>query len=86
MNPYEQPALSGSVELIPQTDYWSRTEQLDLGIIRQTGQDVTLKLKNKIDLGEQMIDLGSVVTSQTESTSSERIRGRGDDTRTSKQL
>lgn len=83
VNPFEQPALSGSVELTPQTDYWSRTEQLDGGITQVTGKDTSRKLKNKIDLGEKTLDLGNVITSQTESTTTERIQGSGNDTRTS---
>lgn len=84
VNPYEQPALSGSVELTPQTDYWSRTEQSKSEeTIIKTGKDKTKKLNNKIDLGEQVIDLGSIVTSETESRTTDRIRGRGEDTRTS---
>ena len=84
VNPYEQPALSGSVELTPQTDFWSRTEQLKSEeTIIKTGKDRTKKLNNKIDLGEQVINLGSIITSETESRTTDRIRGRGDDTSTS---
>ena len=83
VNPFEQPALSGSVELTPQTDYWSRTIQTDGGVEIVTGTDQKVKLKNKIDLGEQLIDLGGIVVSETSSTSTNRIRGRGDDTQTS---
>ena len=83
VNPFEQPALSGSVELTPQTDFWSRTEQLDGGITQVTGRDQSRKLKNTIDLGTKTLDLGNVITSQTESRSTDRIRGRGDNTRTS---
>jgi hypothetical protein len=84
VNPYEQPALSGSVELTPQTDFWSRTEQSKSEkTIIKTGKDRTKKLNNKIDLGEQVINLGSIITSETESRTTDRIRGRGDDTITS---
>ena len=84
VNPFEQPALSGSVELTPQTDYWSRTEQSKSEeTIIKTGKDRTKKLNNKIDLGEQVIDLGSIITSETESRTTDTIRGRGEDTRTS---
>jgi len=83
VNPFEQPALSGSVELTPQTDFWSRTEQLDGGVTQKTGKDQSRKLKNEIDLGTKTIDLGNIVTSQTESRSTDRIQGSGNDTRTS---
>jgi len=83
VNPFEQPALSGSVELTPQTDYWSRTIQTDGGITRVTGKDIEKTLRNKIDLGDQVLDLGSIVVSETESSSTERIAGEGNDTSTS---
>lgn len=83
VNPFEQPALSGSVELTPQTDYWSRTIQTDGGTTHVTGKDQKLKLKNKIDLGEQVLDLGGIVVSETSSTTTNRKRGRGKNTSTS---
>ena len=83
VNPFEVPALSGSVELTPQTDFWSRTEQLDVEKPRQTGKDREKTLRNKIDLGEQTINLGSIVVSETESTSTNQINGNGNDTSTS---
>ena len=83
VNPFEVPALSGSVELTPQTDFWSRTEQLSGETIRVTGKDREKTLRNKIDLGEQTIDLGSIVVSQTESSNTNQINGNGTDTSTS---
>ena len=83
VNPFEQPALSGSVELTPQTDYWSRTEQLEGETIRVTGKDREKTLRNKVDLGEQTIDLGSIVVSETESSTNNQINGDGNDTSTS---
>ena len=83
VNPFEVPALSGSLELTPQTDFWSRTEQLDGGTTRVTGKDREKTLRNKIDLGEQTIDLGSIVVSETESSNTNRINGDGNDTSTS---
>ena len=84
VNPFEQPALSGSVELTPQTDYWTRTIQTDGGVETVTGTDQKVKLKNKIDLGEQLIDLGGIVVSETSSKSTNRKRGSGKNTSTSK--
>ena len=83
VNPFEQPALSGSVELTPQTDFWSRTEQLDGGTEFVAGKDREKTLRNKLDLGEQTIDLGSIVVSQTESSNINQINGNGTDTFTS---
>ena len=83
VNPFEQPALSGSVELTPQTDFWSRTEQLEGETIRVTGKDRDKTLRNNINLGEQTIDLGSFVVSQTESSNTNQINGNGSDTSTS---
>ena len=83
VNPFEVPALSGSLELIPQTDFWSRTEQLDGETIRVTGKDREKTLRNKIDLGEQIIDLGSIVVSETESSTTVQTNGNGNDTSTS---
>ena len=83
VNPFEQPALSGSVELTPQTDFWSRTEQLEGETIRVTGKDREKTLRNKIDLGEQTIDLGSIVVSETESSNTNTINGDGNNTSTS---
>ena len=83
VNPFEVPALSGSVELTPQTDFWSRTEQLEGETVRVTGKDREKTLRNKIDLGEQTIDLGSIVVSQTESVTTEQINDSGRDTSTS---
>ena len=78
VNPYEVPALRGSVELTPQTDYWSRTVQKDGGVTTVTGKDKNLKLKNKIDLGDKALDLGTIVT-ETESSSKTTIQGGGKD-------
>ena len=68
VNPFEQPVSSGSVELTPQTDFWNRTEQSEANkTVKVTGKDQTKTLNQTLNLGQQNLDLGSIVTSETES-------------------
>ena len=55
VNPYELPAINGVVELNPNSDVWTRTEQLEDNVINQTGTnssvDMNLAASGTIDLG-----------------------------------
>ena len=59
VNPYELPVLSGSVELDPRMDVWTRTVQLEDNIVRQTGVNNVSSLNLDMS-GSGSLDLGTI--------------------------
>jgi len=66
VNPYELPAINGVVELHPNTDVWTRTEQLEDNIINQTGTnssvEMNLSASGVLDLGNMSFNNQQGVT------------------------
>ena len=75
VNPYELPVFNGNVELDPQNDVWTRTEQLPDQTIQQTGTNSVRNINMNFDEGTRSINLANV-TNRTGTVSIDR-RGNG---------
>ena len=60
VNPYELPVFKGNVELDPQNDVWTRTEQLPDQTIQQTGTNSVRNINMNFDEGTRSINLADV--------------------------
>jgi len=81
VNPFEQPARSGSVVLSPEVDFWSRTEQFsNAETIHVTGSNSTENINLRLRLGRQNLNLGTIQT-RTEDTRNQTLTGGGSRTR-----